>query len=148
LPARLDIEFPRRRSARPAHRSNVGLGLRERGGEVGHAVDDGDDEAEEEEEEEKEFNLDWIISGLATLAGPCGTHAVAADKPVVVQPSDPRAAVRVGEDGKEASGEATARPSSPAGCGGSSSTGGAGAGPAGTSTRPCRRHCRNPDPGR
>jgi Zinc finger, C3HC4 type (RING finger) len=47
---------------------------------------------EEEEDDNEEFNLDRIISGMATLSGPCGTYAVTVDGQVVVQPNDPRGA--------------------------------------------------------
>ena len=48
-----------------------------------------EDEAEDEYDDE-EFNLDRIISGMATLSGPCGTYSVAVEEGVLVQPNDPR----------------------------------------------------------
>ncbi|GKY99936.1 hypothetical protein MPSEU_000947200 [Mayamaea pseudoterrestris] len=42
------------------------------------------------DEDEEEYNLDRIISGLATIAGPCGTYAVKADDELWVVPRDPR----------------------------------------------------------
>jgi hypothetical protein len=44
----------------------------------------------DEEDEDEEYNLDKIISGLATLSGPCGTYAVKADNELCVVPLDPR----------------------------------------------------------
>jgi hypothetical protein len=59
--------------------------------------DDDDDDSsagsasdDDEEDDDEEFNLDRIISGMATLSGPCGTYAVTVDGQVVVQPNDPR----------------------------------------------------------
>jgi hypothetical protein len=58
--------------------------------DLGEASDGEDDDDDDDDDEEEEFNLDRIISGLATLSGPCGTYAVTADDVVVVQPHDPR----------------------------------------------------------
>mmetsp|Transcript_17028 Transcript_17028/g.46670 ORF Transcript_17028/g.46670 Transcript_17028/m.46670 type:complete len:697 (+) Transcript_17028:428-2518(+) len=55
--------------------------------------DDGDSSSEEEEEEEEEeevFDLDKIITGMATLVGPCGTYAVRDPQGLMVLPHDPR----------------------------------------------------------
>jgi hypothetical protein len=50
--------------------------------ESGHTVDDDDDE--------EAFDLNRIISGMATLSGPCGTYAVREREGVAVVSSDPR----------------------------------------------------------
>ena len=47
------------------------------------------DEDGEEEEEEDQFDLNRIISGMATLSGPCGTYAVK-ESSLVIVPNDPR----------------------------------------------------------
>jgi len=47
-------------------------------------------EEQDEEEEDEEFDLNRIISGIATLAGPCGTYAVKEEGGLAVIPFDPR----------------------------------------------------------
>lgn len=48
-------------------------------------------EDDEEEEEEDQFDLNRIITGMATLSGPCGTYAVK-ETSLVIVPNDPRTA--------------------------------------------------------
>ena len=60
------------------------------------ARDDSDDQSTQScnlndaEDEDEEYDLDKIISGLATLSGPCGTYAVKADNELCVVALDPR----------------------------------------------------------
>ena len=60
------------------------------------AREDSDDQStksstrNEAEDEDEEYDLDKIISGLATLSGPCGTYAVKADNELCVVALDPR----------------------------------------------------------
>jgi hypothetical protein len=57
-------------------------------------VDDDDDEDEEQ------FDLNRIISGMATLSGPCGTYAVREKEGLAVMSSDPRRKQHVDEEKK------------------------------------------------
>jgi len=47
------------------------------------------DDVENDDDDEEEFNLDHIISGMATLSGPCGTYCVAVDSLKVLS-EDPK----------------------------------------------------------
>jgi hypothetical protein len=60
---------------------------------LGHAVDDDDEE---------QFDLNRIISGMATLSGPCGTYAVRERHGLAVVSSDPRRKQHVDEEKKSA----------------------------------------------
>ena len=56
--------------------------------------------APEEEEEEDQFDLNRIISGMATLSGPCGTYAIRESTGLAVVRADPRDH-HAGEEKKE-----------------------------------------------
>jgi hypothetical protein len=81
------------------NRDRKGNASTSNGDQDGDSDDDDDDDSsagsvsdsdEEGEDDNEEFNLDRIISGMATLSGSCGTYAVTVDGQVVVQPNDPR----------------------------------------------------------
>lgn len=59
-------------------------------------------EGDDDEEEDEEFNLDRIISGMATMSGPCGTYTVVDEDGLAVVPTDPRKrrSLNVGEEKK------------------------------------------------
>jgi hypothetical protein len=45
---------------------------------------------DDDDEDEEQFDLNRIISGMATLSGPCGTYAVREKEGLAVMSSDPR----------------------------------------------------------
>lgn len=49
-----------------------------------------EDHSGQDEEDEEEYDLDRIISGMATLSGPCGTYAVKDREGLAVLSMDPR----------------------------------------------------------
>ena len=51
---------------------------------------DTDNDDDDDDEEEETFNLDHIITGMATLSGPCGTYAVKESDGLALYPHDPR----------------------------------------------------------
>jgi hypothetical protein len=55
---------------------------------------------DDDDEEEEQFDLNRIISGMATLSGPCGTYAVREKQGVAVVSSDPRRKQHVDEEKK------------------------------------------------
>jgi hypothetical protein len=64
------------------------------GSNTSSLVDDDDDDDEEQ------FDLNRIISGMATLSGPCGTYAVREKEGLAVMSSDPRRKQHVDEEKK------------------------------------------------
>jgi len=56
----------------------------------GSAASSSSSSSDDDDDDDEEFNLDRIISGMATLSGPCGTYSVAVDTGLAVLPSDPR----------------------------------------------------------
>lgn len=49
-----------------------------------------DTDSDDSDDEEEAFDLNQIISGMSTLAGPCGTYAVKSLEPLYVLQHDPR----------------------------------------------------------
>lgn len=55
---------------------------------------------DDDEDDEDQFDLNRIISGMATLSGPCGTYAVREKEGLAVMSSDPRRKQHVDEEKK------------------------------------------------
>jgi hypothetical protein len=53
-----------------------------------------------DDDDEEQFDLNRIISGMATLSGPCGTYAVREKEGLAVMSSDPRRKQHVDEEKK------------------------------------------------
>jgi hypothetical protein len=54
----------------------------------------------DDDDDEEQFDLNRIISGMATLSGPCGTYAVREKEGLAVMSSDPRRKQHVDEEKK------------------------------------------------
>lgn len=62
--------------------------------------DQPDSAIDNDDDDDEEYNLDKIISGLATLSGPCGTYAVKEEDELCVIATDPRMNLKTDEEKK------------------------------------------------